>query len=253
MVQPSNFCAIPLSMHATTSRRTVRPIGRTSSAERWAAAPFRRKSLFLFGDYQGTRLTEGIDTGNIAVPSLAERGGDFSQNTLTGSVNGDAWAAQLSTLLGRSVTAGEAYSAVFSDGHIPQSAWSAPAKYLAGLDPTAKRWNRVSLKPLPRPKRCATTRAHYAWTGRMARGTLTAYYFVDQYSLDNPYPTGTGGADVPGFDATSSGLAQLVSLGDVLQIGEATLNQFHLSYMRNANAVGQPKGGVGPSLAAQGI
>ena len=38
------------------------------------------KSVVLFADYQGTRLTEGIDTGNIAVPSLAERGGDFSRN-----------------------------------------------------------------------------------------------------------------------------------------------------------------------------
>jgi hypothetical protein len=89
------------------------------------------------------------------------------------------------------------------------------------------------------------------WTH--GRGTLTAYYFLDQYSLDNPYPTGTGGASVPGFDATSSGLAQLASVGDVLPIGTSSLNQIHLSYMRNANAMGQPKGGVGPSLAAQGF
>ena len=34
------------------------------------------KTLALFADYQGTRLTEGIDTGQIAVPSLAERSGD---------------------------------------------------------------------------------------------------------------------------------------------------------------------------------
>ena len=54
--------------------------------------PFH-KSVAVFADYQGTRLTEGIDTGEIAVPSAAERGGDFSQNPLTGSVNGNAWAA----------------------------------------------------------------------------------------------------------------------------------------------------------------
>ena len=96
--------------------------------------PFH-KSVVLFADYQGTRLTEGIDTGEIDVPSTAERGGDFSQNPLTGSVNGDAWAAQLSALLGRTVTAGEPYSAVFSDGQIPQSAWSAPAKYLLASIP----------------------------------------------------------------------------------------------------------------------
>ena len=37
-----------------------------------------------------------------------------------------------------------------------------------------------------------------------------------------------------------------------MTFGDATLNEFHLSYMRNANAVGQP-GRVGPSLAAQGF
>jgi len=87
--------------------------------------PFH-KSVAVFADYQGTRLTEGIDTGNIAVPSTAERGGDFSQIPLTGNVNGNAWAAQLSALLGKSVSAGEAYSTVFPDGQISQSIWSAP-------------------------------------------------------------------------------------------------------------------------------
>ena len=31
------------------------------------------------------------------------------------------------------------------------------------------------------------------------------------------------------------------------------VNEFRLSYMRNANNVGQPAGGVGPSLASQGF
>ena len=215
--------------------------------------PIRKsKNLFLFGDYQGTRLTEGIDTGNIAVPSNAERGGDFSQTPLTGSVNGTACAAQLSTLLGRKVTAGEAYSSVFPDGKIPQTSWSAPAQYLLASIPQSNAgvglFETASGTETLRDDKGAL---RMDWTH--GRGTLTAYYFLDQYSLDNPYPTGTGGASVPGFDATSSGLAQLASVGDVLPIGTSSLNQIHLSYMRNANAMGQPKGGVGPSLAAQGF
>ncbi len=210
------------------------------------------KRVALFGDYQGTRLTEGIDTGEIAVPTLAERGGDFSQAPLTGSVDGSAWAAQLSTLLGRTVTAGEPYSAVFPNGLIPQSAWAAPAKYLlasiprpnagAGLFATA-----TQAETLQDDK--GAIRAD--WT--QGKGTFTGYYFDDFYSLDNPYPTGTGGASVPGFSATSHGRAQLASLGHNQTFGSAALNEFHLSYMRNGNAVGQPKGGVGPSLAEQGF
>ncbi|MGP8186816.1 MAG: carboxypeptidase regulatory-like domain-containing protein [Terracidiphilus sp.] len=215
-------------------------------------APFRSKSLKLFGDYQGTRLTEGIDTGNISVPSLAERGGDFSGIPLAGSVSGDYWAGLLSVRLGRTVTAGEPYTAVFPDGKIPLSVWSAPAKYL--------------LASIPQPNAGAALFATSAeaetldddkgalradWTH--ANRTLTAYYFLDNYSLDNPYPTGTGGASVPGFDATSNGRAQLASLAHTATFAATALNEFHLSYMRNSNAVGQPKGGVGPSLAAQGF
>jgi hypothetical protein len=215
-------------------------------------APFHTKSLTLFADYQGTRLTEGIDTGNIAVPSQAERSGDFTQSPLTGSVSGDYWAALLSSRLGRTVTPGEPYSSVFPDGKIPQSAWSAPA---------------LSLLPhVPQPNAGAALFATSAeaqtltdnkgalradWTH--GKGTLTAYYFLDNYSLDNPYPTGTGGASVPGFDATSQGRAQLASVAHTATFGASTLNELHLSFMRNANAVGQPRGGVGPSLASQGF
>ena len=31
------------------------------------------------------------------------------------------------------------------------------------------------------------------------------------------------------------------------------MNELHVSFMRNANVVGQPVGGVGPSLASQGF
>ena len=215
-------------------------------------APFQSKDLRLFGDYQGTRLTEGIDTGNIAVPSMAERTGDFSGIPLTGNVSGAYWAGLLSTRLGKTVTAGDPYAQVFPDGQIPQSAWSAPARYL--------------LASIPQPNAGATLFATSAQAETLSdnkealradwarsSSTLTAYYFLDDYSLDNPYPTGTGGASVPGFDATSQGRAQLASLAHTVTFNASTLNEFHLGYMRNGNAIGQPKGGVGPSLAEQGF
>jgi hypothetical protein len=213
--------------------------------------PFH-KSIAVFADYQGTRLTEGIDTGEIAVPSTTERGGDFSQNPLTGSVNGNAWAAQLSTLLGQTVTAGEPYSTVFPTGQIPSSIWSAPAKYLFASVPKPN----VGAALFATAKETETLQddkgaLRLDWTH--GKGTLTGYYFLDGYSLDNPYPTGTGGASVPGFDATSNGFAQLASLSHTITFGQSALNEFHLSFMRNANSVGQPKGGVGPSLTTQGF
>jgi hypothetical protein len=44
-------------------------------------------------------------------------------------------------------------------------------------------------------------------------GTLSAYYFFDDYTVNNPYPTGQGGASVPGFNALNLGRAQLGQFG----------------------------------------
>ena len=213
--------------------------------------PFH-KSVALFADYQGTRLTEGIDTGDIAVPSTAERAGDFSQNALTGSVSGPYLAAILSAQLGQTVTAGEPYSQVFPTGQIPQSAWSAPVKSLLASIPTPNAGSAV-FETSTQAETLQDNKGALRLDWTHGKGTLSAYYFLDGYSLLNPYPTGTGGASVPGFSATSRGLAQLLALAHTQTFGDNALNEFHLSYMRNANSVGQPVGGVGPSLASQGF
>src|ERR1700747_3044541 len=56
--------------------------------------PLKKGKLFFFGDYQATRTTQGIETGNIPVPSMAERAGDFAADPslLSGTVNGPYWA-----------------------------------------------------------------------------------------------------------------------------------------------------------------
>src|SRR5208337_5469805 len=47
--------------------------------------------------------------------------------------------------------------------------------------------------------------------------------------------------------------AQLLSLGDTKTVGPTTVNEFHSSYLRNANDLGKPVGGVGVSLVSQGF
>src|SRR4029077_309061 len=84
-------------------------------------------------------------------------------------------------------------------------------------------------------------------------GQLSAYYFFDDYTVNNPYPASVGGASVPGINALTSGRAQLINLGDTKTFGSSSVNEFRFSFMRSANDVGQPVGGVGPSLASQGF
>jgi hypothetical protein len=226
--------------------------------------PIKKNKIFYFGDYQGTRNAQGIDTGLIAVPTLAERAGNFSdaESTLIGSVSGPYLANLLAGKLGYAVSQGEPYytsgcgsntQCVFPGAIIRPSVWSAPAQNL--------------LPSIPLPNDGPSTFTTGA-NGEILRddkgsarvdansdrwGLLSAYYFFDDYNLNNPYPTGQGGASVPGFNALTLGRAQLVNLGDTKTFGPSTVNELRLSFMRDSNNVGQPAGGVGPSLASQGF
>jgi len=225
--------------------------------------PIKKKKAFFFIDYQGTRMTEGVETGLISVPSIRVRTGDLSgvASSLTGAVNGQSWADSLSRSLGYPVYPGESYyspdcitsaQCVLPSAQIPLSAWSGPARAL--------------LRSIPVPNQGANTFSTSAYDETLrddkgaarfdsntSLGALATYYFFDDYGLNNPYPTAQGGASVPGFNAITLGRAQLVSLGLTKVLGPTMVNEFHLSYLRNANNVGQPQGGVGPSLASQGF
>jgi hypothetical protein len=71
--------------------------------------PIRHDKIFFFTDYQGTRQTQGIDTGTISVPSDADRGGNLSDSgsQLVGTVGGPYFANLLTQKLGYGVTPGE--------------------------------------------------------------------------------------------------------------------------------------------------
>jgi hypothetical protein len=228
-----------------------------------AGGPIRRNRTFFFADYQGTRMTQGVETGLISVPSMANRAGDFSDiaSTLTGIVNGQYWADRLTQKLGYAVRPGEPYyfagcadpvDCVLPSARIPQRAWSKPAEALLPYIPEPTQQNNLfassaNNQTLRDDKGAVKIDIATRW------GALAAYYFSDDYTLDNPYPTGQGGANVPGFNAISSGRAQLATVSLTTTFGVNSVNEFRLGYMRTANNVGQPVGGVGPSLASQGF
>jgi hypothetical protein len=228
--------------------------------------PIKRDKVFYFADYQGTRTNQGIDTGLISVPSLAERSGDFQgvAGALTGAVSGPYLANLLSQKLNYAVSANEPYytagcaspaQCVFPNAIVPPQVWSSPAQHL------------LQYNYIPLPNVGATTfstgsegetvrddKGSFRIDGDARRwGLLTAYYFFDDYTVNNPYPTGQGGASVPGFNALTLGRGQVVSLADTKTFGATGVNELRLSYMRDSNNVGQPAGGVGPTLASQGF
>jgi hypothetical protein len=226
--------------------------------------PLKKGKIFFFGDYQATRTTQGIETGNISVPSLLNRAGNFSDTTgsLDGVVNGANWARILTGRLGYAVRAGEPYytascqttaQCVFPGAVIPQRAWSAPARQLLPYVPAPNvDANTLSTGAFAKTVRDDKGSARVDVNTKLL-GLVTGYYFLDDYRLDDPYPGQQGGANVPGFDALTLGTVQLWTLSSAKTFGPNTVNDFHVSLTHNANNVGVPHGGAGVSLSSQGF
>jgi hypothetical protein len=225
--------------------------------------PIVRNKVFFYTDYQGTRQKQGVDTGLIQVPSLLNRQGNFSgeASQLTGSVSGPYIAQLLQSKLGYGVSSGEPYytagcssssQCVFPNAIIPQSAWSAPAQNLLKYVPSPNLpGNFFSTSAVDQTLR--DDKGALRMDAITGIGQVSAYYYADDYSLNNPYPVLQGGANVPGFNALNLGRSQLITLGVTKTFGSNTVNDVHFSYMRDANNVGTPQGTVGTSLASQGF
>ncbi|HWZ26616.1 MAG TPA: carboxypeptidase regulatory-like domain-containing protein [Verrucomicrobiae bacterium] len=221
--------------------------------------PIKRNKLFFFADYQGQHTKQGQDTGVVAVPSMANRAGNFSDSpTFTGKVNGPYLAHTLSNLLGYQVTSGERFSNVFPGNVIPQSAFAIPATKMLQYIPSPN----LATNDFESTSQALTIHDEKA-AGRVdwntdRSGNFSFYYFYDKYNLDNPYPSGFGGATVPNpnggaFDATSSGLDQLFVVSNTTTFGSTLVNEARFSATRLNNNLGVPQGGVGTTLSQQGI
>ncbi|MGA2811629.1 MAG: carboxypeptidase regulatory-like domain-containing protein [Candidatus Acidiferrum sp.] len=235
--------------------------------------PVVKNKIFFYVDYQGTSLKQGVDTGDIAVPTAADRSGNLSDlassfvatdaqgNTVPTTVSGPYFANLLTQRLGYTVTQGEPYyvpgctspaQCVLPNATIPTSAWSVPAQKLLQYIPepnVADNTFETSSEDLLLHDKKGSIRLD----GNSRFGMLSSYYFIDDYALNNPYPTQQGGANVPGFNAMNIGRSQLLTLGDTKTIDSRSVNEVHFSFVRDVNILGAPVGGVGPSLADQGF
>jgi hypothetical protein len=233
--------------------------------------PIRRDKISFFSDYQGQSTVQGLETGLVSVPSLANRAGNFSDPThkgtvnLTGSVKGAFLAQTLTSRLGYQVNNGEPFytpnctvsTCVFPGQVIPQNAFALPATRMLQNIPAPNTSSGQFSSGTEKQRINDNKGAERIDINSMRYGSFSFYYFVDKYNLDNPYPSGLGGATIPGpggsFDALSNGLDQVFILNHAKSFGSTMVNEAHFSFTRLNNDIGIPKGGVGISLADQGI
>ena len=241
-----------------------------------------KNRVFLFGDYQGTRQNEGISTGNLLVPSAAEKNGDLSApvdallaslppgtaaNGVRSGSSPTNMAAKLSTDLGYKVIPGEPYFAtgcttlsqakagtcVFPGGIIPKAAWSSAATDLLQFFPEP---NGSGGGPFPTFSSSAYNETvrddkwgmRVDFTPNPATGSWSVYYHFDDATVDVPLvaPNTIGTFNnVPGFGFVQKSRAQLLVISNTHIFSPTKVNEAHLSYHRIAFPGPKPDQGLG--------
>ena len=210
--------------------------------------PIVREKLFFFADYQGNRVILGQSGGAlVTVPSVAERAGDFSAlaSSMTGVVQGAAWAQQLSTTLGYAVTPNEPYyvagcadtaTCVFPGAQIPQSAFTAPSQNMLQFIPPANS-GATQFSATAAPSRLTDNKTSGRVDYNSHIGMLTGYYFFDQYRQSVP------SVSLPGFGSDFTGRSQVVNIGDTKSLGTTSVNELRLGLTRLRFLIHKPTGG----------
>jgi hypothetical protein len=231
--------------------------------------PIKRDKAFFFVDYQGTRQILG-QPQSFPVPSTADRTGNLADeaSSLTGTVDGGYFASVLNTRLGLpagTITNGEPYytdsscsptnaadPCVFAGAIIPQRAWDPVAVKTLAYIPTPN--GTLSGSPAFETSRynqhLTDDKGGIRLDANTHYGNLSAYYFLDQFTVLTPY---TQGINIPGFSSTNQGRNQMANVGLTTTINPSTINEVRLSYLRDVNYTGVPSGGTGVSLASLGF
>jgi hypothetical protein len=220
--------------------------------------PVKKDKVFFFGDYEGQRETQGVSLGVVNVPTVAERGGDFSgTGGLTGVVQGDDepghMAQTLTSRLGYPVTAGEPYSApgctstaacVFPGNIIPMTAWSSAAsgtlKFIPVPNSGASGFVAAPQNQTVRDDKFGT-RVDY---NRTANDQYSVYYFFDDANVSLPY-TNTVFENVPGFGGVTRSRSQLATISNTRIFGSNMVNEVRGVFLRSAANRNNPLGGLG--------
>lgn len=232
--------------------------------------PIQKDKIFFFGDYQGNRLIQAVPQVINGAPTAATEAGDLSgvTQTLSGSVNGTAWAQTLSTELGQTITAGEPY---YTPGCTSYSVCVFPNATLAPslLNPISAKLlpfilpaNTGTINPTTGTGTFSTSSGQInlrddKFSGRLDDqssrfGLVSLYYYFDNFNRIDPYWLGNAPV-YPGFSIDGTGQTHNINIGMTKTLSSAAVNEFRVGFFRLDTKLNRPLGGTGQSLASLGF
>ena len=234
--------------------------------------PIVRDKIFFFADYQGNRLIQGKAQTIPNAPSSQMESGDLTgiAGSLTGSVNGAAWAnaltQQFAGVTNQTVTAGEPYyfstcttttQCVFPNAQLPSAAFSKISQnllpYILPADPSTVVNGGLGIFSTNSGKiNLHDNKFSGRVDGNSRFGLLTGYYYFDRFDRIDPYWPSNFPL-YPGFAIDSKGQTHNIDLSAVKTLSSAAVNEFRLGYFRQNTRFNQPQGGTGKKLSDLGF
>ena len=198
--------------------------------------PIKRDQSFFFLSYEGRRIHQGIPSATVAVPTEAEREGDFSAGpAFDGTLTDDYLAQALSARAGcaaavqgsagAGIASGTPYASIFPGNIIPSGCFDPTAadlmKQFVPLPNSGGLYYQAS--PLERNRADqATMRIDQKIS---VHQQLNAYYYFDDDYLEKPFAKfEAGGATLPGFGDLSNERFQQLNLTHTWASGATAVN-----------------------------
>lgn len=206
--------------------------------------PIKKDQTFYFLSYEGRRIHQGIPSATVAVPTAAERQGDFSAGQQFGGTLTDGFLAQALSArpgcaaavqgnAGTSFAGGTAYASIFPGNIIPSACFDPTAADLMKQFVPLPNSSGIYYQSSPLERNRAdqgTMRIDHKLTDHQQ---LNAYYYFDDDYIAKPFAKfEAGGATLPGFGDLTNERFQQLNLTDTWASGSSAVNEFRFAFFR---------------------
>jgi len=222
----------------------VRPAFKQNEFGGTFGGPIRRDKTVFFSSYEGRRVRRGMTSDSVTVPTLAERGGDFSAGPAFSGVlnsavvaqaliNRTGCAAAVQARGGALIAAGSPYAAIFPGNTIPAECFDPTAADLLHLVPLGMA-GTDTFRSVPNAKVRQDELTFRLDHNLTSQQQLSFYYYGTDGFDGEPFSRFAGmGANLPGFGEVTRNRFQQLNLSHVWTITAKTTNEARFVYYRD--------------------